>query len=55
MASFTEGHEYQFTLPDGQIIVLRFQGFGRFMQPVWVDAKSGAEVELPPYRNYKLV
>lgn len=55
MASFTEGHEYQFTLPDGRIIVLRFQGFARFMEPVWIDPKSGAEVELPPFHSYKLV
>lgn len=29
MASFTEGNKYQFSLPDGQVIVLLFKGGGR--------------------------
>ena len=55
MASFAPGRDYQFTLSDGRNIVLRFKGLGQHMRQVWIDPVSGSEVDLPPYRSFKLV
>ena len=55
MASFTEGNRYQFSLPDGQVVVLLFKGFEGYMEPVWIDPASGQKVQLPPFSSYKKV
>lgn len=55
MADFFPGRKYRFFLSGGGIIVLRFDGFGAHMRPVWIDPVSGSEVSLPPYVKYETV
>lgn len=52
---FFPGRKYRFFLSGGGIIVLRFDGFGAHMRPVWIDPVSGSEVSLPPYVKYEAV
>lgn len=53
--SFTPGQVYEITLSNGQVIQLRFEGLGAFMNPVWVNPANGEPVQLPPFRSCKPV
>ena len=50
MHNAEQGRTYEFTLSDGTVLRLRFDGLGKWMQPVWFEPATGATIHpLPPY------
>lgn len=51
-----QGSSYEFQLSDGSTLILRFDGFGKWMVPIWVEPATGETIDqLPPYKAYKKV
>ena len=51
-----QGKLYEFQLTNGDTLILRFDGFGQWMRPIWLDMASGETlVSPPPYVSVKQV
>jgi len=47
-----QGVTYDVELSDGTVVHLRFEGFGKFMHPIWRDVDTGTVLNgLPPYKS----
>jgi len=45
-----QGKLYEFQMSDGSTLILRFDGFGQWMRPIWFEPATGATMDtLPPY------
>ncbi|SOE87005.1 hypothetical protein SAMN05446935_7549 [Burkholderia sp. YR290] len=54
MSNFEQGKMYEFTLSDGRILKLRFDGLGEWMRPKWFEPATGATIDpLPAYKSVK--
>lgn len=54
--NFDEGKTYEFTLPGGAPVTLRYDGLGKNMQQVWIEPSTGATTHLvPPFTSYREV
>jgi hypothetical protein len=51
-----QGKLYEFQLVDGNTLILRFDGLGQWMQPIWFDTATGTiRNSLPPYVSFKQI
>lgn len=54
--NFEQGKTYEFTLPGGVTLTLRYGGLGKNMQQVWHEPSTGATTHLlPPLKSYREV
>lgn len=56
MMNWEEKAVYEFRFSDGSTRVLRYDGLGRSMQPIWVDPLTSLPVHpLPTFVSYRRV
>jgi hypothetical protein len=48
-----QGVIYDVELSDGTHVILRFEGFGQFMHPIWRNVNTNEELAsgLPPFKS----
>ena len=43
------GKHYEITLSDGTSVVYRYDGYGKHVEPIWFDTKTGDTITDPVY------